>query len=230
MTQLDLVVFDMIGTTIQASEKIPQAFIAAIAGEGVHLTAADVSSVRGKSKREAIKELLLAHAGEETAKHRSNLVYAAFKAELLSCYRDGPVTAIEGAEETFDWCRSNTIRTALTTGFDYELAAVLVDKLGWLDLVDVLVCNDDVSAGRPAPDLILAAMSRLKLADVARVVSVGDTVSDLEAGANAGTRWNIGVLSGAHSREQLSAAPHTALIESVANLPELFSYPLDDIT
>ena len=223
MTGLDLVVFDMIGTTIQASEKIPQAFITAFAAEGVHLTSTDLSSVRGKSKREAIQELLLARAGDESAEHRSDVVYAAFKTELLECYRQGPVTAIDGAEETFDWCRSHSIRTSLTTGFDHELAAVLINKLGWLELVDILVCNDDVSAGRPAPDLILTAMSRLKLADVARVASVGDTVSDLEAGANAGTRWNIGVLSGAHSREQLSAAPHTALIDSVANLPELFS-------
>jgi len=222
MSQLDLVVFDMIGTTIQASEKIPQAFVSAFAGEGVQLTSTDVSSVRGKSKREAIQELLLKHAGDKFAEHRSDVVYAAFKAQLLECYRQGPVSAIDGAEETFDWCRSHSIRTSLTTGFDHELAAVLIDKLGWLELVDALVCNDDVSAGRPAPDLILAAMSRLKLADVARVASVGDTVSDLEAGANAGTRWNIGVLSGAHSKEQLSAAPHTALIDSVANLPELF--------
>jgi len=219
MSQLDLVVFDMIGTTIQASEKIPQAFVSAFAGEGVQLTSTDVSSVRGKSKREAIQELLLKHAGDKFAEHRSDVVYAAFKAQLLECYRQGPVSAIDGAEETFDWCRSHSIRTSLTTGFDHELAAVLIDKLGWLELVDALVCNDDVSAGRPAPDLILAAMSRLKLADVARVASVGDTVSDLEAGANAGTRWNIGVLSGAHSKEQLSAAPHTALIDSVANLP-----------
>ena len=223
MTQLDLVVFDMIGTTVQASEKIPQAFVTAFAGEGVHLTSADVSSVRGKSKREAIQELLLAHAGEKVAKYRSDKVYTTFKAELLECYRDGPVTAIDGAEAAFDWCRRQSINTALTTGFDHELAAVLIDKLGWLELVDVLVCNDDVAVGRPAPDLILAAMSRSRRADVARVASVGDTISDLEAGANAGTRWNIGVLSGAHSREQLSAAPHTALIDSVASLPDLFS-------
>lgn len=223
MTQPDLVVFDMIGTTIQASEKIPQAFITACAGAGVHLTSADVSSIRGKSKHQAIHELLLAHAGDKTAGQRTDSVYSAFKAELLESYRSGPVTAIPGAQETFDWCSGHSIRTSLTTGFDRELAMVLIDKLGWLESVDVLVCNDDVSAGRPAPDLILAAMSRLKLADVARIASVGDTVSDLEAGANAGTRWNIGVLSGAHSREQLSAAPHTDLIDSVANLPELFS-------
>ena len=70
---------------------------------------------------------------------------------------------------------------------------------------------------------LVSAMRRLGLFDVARVVSIGDTVSDLEAGANAGTGFNVGVLSGAHSREQLQGAPHTALITSVAELPELLA-------
>lgn len=64
-------------------------------------------------------------------------------------------------------------------------------------------------------------MRRVQVADVARVASVGDTVSDLEARANAQTGLNIGVLSGAHSRKQLAAVPHTALIASVAGLPAL---------
>jgi phosphoglycolate phosphatase-like HAD superfamily hydrolase len=54
-----------------------------------------------------------------------------------------------------------------------------------------------------------------------RVVSVGDTVLDLHAGHNAGVRYNIGVLSGAHGREELEAAPHTHLLPSVADLPGL---------
>ena len=33
-----------------------------------------------------------------------------------------------------------------------------------------------------------------------------------------GVRWNVGVLSGAHSREALSTAPHTHIIQSVADL------------
>ena len=223
MNTPDLVVFDIIGTTVQSSDRIPEAFTSAFNQEEIRLSAADVSSVRGKSKREAIRELLAKHGGDELADSRSDAVYAAFRNFLLECYRDGPVHAIAGAEETFSWCRQLDTRIALTTGFDRELASLLLQKLGWLELIDTVVCNDDVAAGRPAPDLILAAMRRLDFANVEMVASVGDTVSDLQAGANAGTAWNVGVLSGAHSREQLMTAPHTLLIDSVADWPSVFA-------
>jgi phosphonatase-like hydrolase len=216
---VDLVVFDMIGTTIAASDKIPEAFAQAFDAERIALSPADIRSVRGRSKVEAIRELLTAHRDAAFADHKAPTVYAAFKRFLLDCYRSGPLQPIDGAAETFAWCRSNDIGVALTTGFDRDLATLLVDRLDWADSIDALVCNDDVAAGRPAPDLILAAMQRLQLTDVARVASVGDTVSDLQAGANAGTGFNVGVLSGAHSREQLAAVPNTALIGSVADLP-----------
>ena len=167
--------------------------------------------------------MLAKHNGEELADSRSDDVYVAFKNFLLECYRDGPVNAIDGVERTFRWCHQLRIKIALTTGFDRELASLIIQKLGWPGLIDTLVCNDDVAAGRPAPDLILTAMRRLDIANVAMVASVGDTVSDLQAGANAGTAWNVGVLTGAHSRQQLAAAPHTRLIDSVVDLPEVFT-------
>jgi len=220
MNRIDLVVFDMIGTTVEASPRIPQAFQSAFAGVGVTLQAHDVDSVRGKSKREAIAELLSRHGD---AIEQSDQVYDSFKSNLIDCYRDGPVKSIPGSESTFAWCRERDIHVALTTGFDREVAGILVEKLGWGESIKTIVCNDDVACGRPAPDLIMMAMKQTQIIDVARVASVGDTISDLEAGVNAGTGINIGVLSGAHSREQLMTVPHTAIIDSVADLPALLS-------
>jgi ribosomal protein S18 acetylase RimI-like enzyme len=100
---------------------------------------------------------------------------------------------------------------------------LLLARLGWgPGVVDAVVCGDEVAAGRPAPDLILAAMRCCDVAAVARVAAVGDTVRDLEAGARAGVRWNVGVTSGAHDRATLSRAPHTHLLASVAELPALW--------
>ena len=69
--------------------------------------------------------------------------------------------------------------------------------------------------------MILTAVLRLRIDDVAEVAVVGDTTSDLLAGSRSGASSVIGVLSGAHSREELSRAPHTHLIPSVADLPGL---------
>ncbi len=57
---------------------------------------------------------------------------------------------------------------------------------------------------------------------VQRVAAVGDTRSDLQAAHNAGVAQAIGVLSGDQGREELSAEPHTALVDSVASLPTLW--------
>ena len=46
-------------------------------------------------------------------------------------------------------------------------------------------------------------------------------VLDLQAGHNAGVALNIGVLSGAHGRDQMQPLPHSYLLNSVAELPEL---------
>lgn len=219
MNRVDLVVFDMVGTTVEASPKIPEAFRTSFADSGIELTPDDVVSIRGRSKRQAIAELLANQRPDSP--QLANRIYDAFKSYLLDCYRNRPVAAIAGAEATFQWCQRNDIGIALTTGFDRELAMLLVNRLGWDVIVDTIVCNDDVTQGRPAPDLIMTAMERQQQIDVLRVASVGDTVSDLEAGANAGTGINVGVLSGAHTRQQLSSKPHTALIDSVADLPAL---------
>ena len=79
----------------------------------------------------------------------------------------------------------------------------------------------DAGRGRPWPDMILTAVLRLRIDDVAEVAVVGDTASDLVAGTRSGASAVIGVLSGAHSRHELARAPHTHLIDSVADLPGL---------
>ena len=78
-------------------------------------------------------------------------------------------------------------------------------------------------AGGPAPYLLFRAMEWAACGSVHRVAAVGDTIADLQAASNAGVQWSIGVLSGAHTGDQLRSCPHTAIIASVAELPEIFA-------
>ena len=61
-------------------------------------------------------------------------------------------------------------------------------------------------------------MARLGVEDPRSVVVVGDTTSDLEAGARAGAGAVIGVLSGSHDEAALATAPHTAIVPDVSGL------------
>jgi len=215
-----LFVFDMIGTTVEPSDAIPHSFRAALFTAGVKLSDEDISAVRGKSKREAIANLLASNLGQDVAARLQKPVYEAFQCSLTKHYRSAEVRPIEGAAGVFEWCRSVGAKIARTTGFDKNVADLLLQSLGWAGKVDVLVCNDDVAAGRPAPLLIQEAMRRTKVDSESTVASVGDTVSDLQAGVNAGVAWNFAVLTGAHDKEKLSGVEGSIILESIAELQE----------
>jgi len=216
-----LVVFDIAGTTVRDRGEVAQAFRAVLAVHGLALSAGALEGVRGASKREALHELLPEGPGRA---ERAARLYAEFRRELEERYRSGGVVAVAGATQVFAWLRSRGVRVALNTGFDRDTTALLLDALGWgPGTVDAVVCGDEVTPGRPAPDLILAAMERAHVPRAERVASVGDTERDLLAGHAAGVHWNIGVLSGAHDRARLARLPHTHLLASVAQLPAVFA-------
>ena len=146
-------------------------------------------------------------------------IYEDFRRQLTQVYHHGPVRPIDGAAETIRDLRAHGIKVALTTGFDRDIATLLLASIGWTrDAVDAVVCGDEVPRSRPAPDLIYVAMKLTMVEDLAKVANVGDTTLDLESADRAGVNWNIGVLSGAHTREALERAPHTHILQSVAGL------------
>lgn len=228
MLKVDLVLFDMAGTTVVDSGQVPAAFAQALAQAGVTVTPEQLQAVRGAAKREAIG-LLLAQATPETDADRTRRVeetYTIFRALLHQHFQTG-VAFVPGALQSFSFLRSQGIQVALNTGFDRPTVDLLLAALPWPDgqmdgLVGAVICGDDVAKGRPAPYMIFRAMERTGVIDVGRVMVVGDTALDLQAAANAGVAYRVGVLSGAHGRAQLTAAPHTHILASVAELPSLF--------
>lgn len=220
MTPIDLVIFDMAGTTLEDGGQVPAAFTAALAEQGVSVTAAQMNAVRGASKRQAVLELTPPGANRT---ERAAATYASFKQHLAHSFA-GSVRPIPGARETFAWLRERRIKIALNTGFDRDITNLLLAALGWNEqVIDAVVCGDDVPQGRPAPYLIFRCLERTGITSVHRAASLGDTILDLQAAHNAGLAHNIGVLSGAHTREQLQSHPHTHLIPSVADLPAVFA-------
>ncbi|MCE5243149.1 MAG: phosphonatase-like hydrolase [Desulfobacteraceae bacterium] len=225
MSDMELVVFDMAGTTFEDSGQVPGAFTAVLHAHGIDVTADELTAVRGASKREAICRFVERRfpGSEVEVGTLAGQIFDDFRAHLAESYAQGGVRVLPGVERTFEWLHARGVKVALTTGFDRFITETVLGIAGWKPpLFDAVVCGDDVSRGRPAPYLIFHAMEATGTVSVRRVACVGDTALDLEAGCNAGVLWNIGVLSGAHGRDRLERAPHTHIVEGVAALPALW--------
>ncbi len=218
MQDIALVVFDMAGTTIEDSGQVPEAFTTVLRSHGIEISGDALRVVRGASKRDAIRHFVSRHHATGVD-DLTDKVFNDFRDCLAQLFNAGGVKPIAGAAAIFTWLRGRGIKIALTTGFDRLTTDLIIDAVGWRSgIADAVVCGDDVALGRPAPFLIFRAMEQTGVTSVHQVMCVGDTVLDLQAGHNAGVRYVVGVLSGAHGKEQLETAPHTHLVASVAAL------------
>ena len=216
-----LAALDMAGTTVADEGAVEEAFQAAL--DAVGLTAGNlmddpgayIRRTMGQSKITVFTELL---GGD---RHRAEAANTAFEAAFDQAVDRGEVAALPGSEDVFAALRAGGVRICLTTGFSPATRDRIIGALGWEGLVDLALSPADAGRGRPWPDMILTAVLRLRIDDVAEVAVAGDTTSDLIAGMRSGASIGAGVLTGAHSAEELAEAPHTHLLGSVRELPEL---------
>ena len=189
-----LVVFDLVGTTVEDQPHIAGAFQRSLSDGGIAVGPSEISGLRGGSKRAAVASLVPPGADHL---ERSGRVYERFCRHLIEAYAAAPPRIIPRVLSVFAQLRRRDIRIALNTGFERELAQMILERLDWpAGTFDAVVCGDDVACGRPSPELILKAMERTRVAEAERVANVGDTANDL-----------------------LAAVPHTHLVRSIADVP-----------
>jgi phosphonatase-like hydrolase len=224
---IELVVFDLAGTTVYDGDAVNGSFRATLAAWGLKIDAAMVNTVMGLPKPEAIR-ILLEHVGRPRgvtpSAEQVNVIHDDFTSRMRSYYASDPaVREIPGAAAVFAALRRAGIKVALNTGFFRPITEVLLRRLGWHApaVIDADVTSDEVPRGRPHPDMIQHLMVRLGVRDPIQVAKVGDTRADLEEGTNAGCGLVIGVTTGSFSRDQLQACPHTHILESVMEVPAL---------
>ncbi len=240
MQPIELVVFDMAGTTVTDQHEVERCFAEAAAQTGLFVTPERILAMQGLAKRYVFETLWKEQLGDlhPDVTQQTDVSYATFKGILENHYRTQGATPTEGCLETFSWLRERGIAVALTTGFYRVVTDIILEKLGWLNglnaerigtpnsLVQLSIASDEVKRGRPYPDMIERAMHRLGVSNPKAVVNIGDTPSDLLSGRAAGVALNLGVVNGTHSREQLEDYPHDYLLNSLAELPSVISEQL----
>lgn len=219
--QLELVVFDLAGTTVKDNQDVHRVLQSALRRNGVMITLEEANAIMGTPKPVAIRKLLEDKQYPRITDQFIEQVHTDFVNEMIAFYEtDTSVGEKEGVSKTFASLKARGIKIAVDTGFDRQITNALLKRMGWFerDLIDVSVTSDEVENGRPYPDLIFEAMKRTGVTNVLRVAKVGDTSSDMNEGTRAGCRWVVGVTTGSYSRASLLTEPHTHLIEQ---LPEL---------
>lgn len=234
---LKLVVFDLSGTTICDDNAVAKCLYAAAVEHGLNVSLDDFRRTIGTNKIKLYAFMIARNEGHPvTIAELESLSFPEFHERAMEIFHDYSVRMVNyyrrevrpmpAAEDVFKWCHDQGMLVATDTGFHSDVSLAIEQGLRWQErgLVDLaLDVEDTEGVGRPAPYMIHLAMRRLDVQSVHQVVKVGDTPADLLSGFNAGCRFNIGVLSGANGRPVLSRYPHTHIIPSVADLPELLS-------
>ena len=225
MQKIELAVFDMAGTVVNENNVVYKTLQKAINEGGYDITLEYVlEHGAGKEKHQAIKDILKIK-DNNTDDVLSASIFENFKKLLDQAYKSLDVTSYKGVEELLDYLKKNNIKRALNTGYDSATANLLLDKMGWKlgNQYDVLVTADDVTLGRPHPDMILKAMNDLGVTDAQMVLKAGDSIIDIEEGKNAECGVTVGVTTGAQTFEQLASAEPTFVLNELVSLKDLIA-------
>jgi phosphoglycolate phosphatase-like HAD superfamily hydrolase len=112
------------------------------------------------------------------------------------------IRPIQGAVSLMGTLRDRGCRVALATVDVGRRARLAMEFMGVGDTLDLIVGGEEVARSKPDPEMIHIILDRLRI-DRSQAVMVGDALSDVQMGINAGLKASIGVLTGFATAEQL---------------------------
>ena len=206
MTKVEGVIFDWAGTTVDFGCFAPvNVFISIFEEVGVEVTMEEARRPMGMLKIDHIRTMLemprisalwQVKQGRAFTEEDVENLYAKFEPALMALLTDY-TDSIPEVIETIEVLRKKGLKIGSTTGYTSTMMDVVVpnaEKKGYHP--DVYVTPDETNlVGRPYPYMIYRNMEKLKLSVAWKTVKVGDTISDIKEGVNAGV-WSVGVIVG----------------------------------
>jgi phosphonoacetaldehyde hydrolase len=206
VNKIEGVIFDWAGTTVDFGCFAPvNVFTTIFKNAGIEVTEEEARAPMGMLKIDHIRAMLsmprISVLWEEKYGRAFNEqdvenLYAEFEPALLASLIDY-TDPIPGVVKTVKELKSQGLKIGSTTGYTQSMMDVVVPHAltkGYSP--DFYITPDGTnSLGRPYPYMIYRNMEALKLSASWKVVKVGDTVSDIKEGLNAGV-WSVGVLIG----------------------------------
>lgn len=220
MRKIECVIMDWAGTAVDYGCFAPvAAFVESFKAIGAPVSAAETRAHMGLTKIEEVRALFAidhvgadfhAKYGREWGEEDVQKCYNMFQEELFRTLEDysKPIT---GVVETISELRRKGIKVGSTTGYTRQMMDVVIPaaaRLGYV--IDNCVTSDNLPGGRPKPYMIFQNMCEMDVPSLQSVMKVGDTISDIKEGVNAGV-CSVGVILGSNelalTEDEVAAMP-----------------------
>ncbi|ODG92471.1 MULTISPECIES: phosphonoacetaldehyde hydrolase [Bacillaceae] len=223
MNKVEGIILDWAGTTVDFGCFAPvNVFIDIFKNAGIEVTMEEARAPMGMLKIDHIREMLsmprisklwIEKYERPFNEQDVNILYANFEPALMASLSDY-ADPIPGVIEVVQELRNKGLKIGSTTGYTNKMMDVVVPNAeikGYYP--DFYITPDETNSfGRPYPYMIYRNMEALKLTAPWKVVKVGDTISDIKEGINAGV-WSVGVIIGS-SEMGLSLEEFSSLTDS----------------
>lgn len=191
---LKAVIFDIDGTLIDSNDAHAQAFVEAFAEEGFQVSRERVRSLIGMGSDQLIPVLL----GQTKESERGKRVSDA-KSRIYQEKHFPSIEAFRGVPDLLRRLRMSGVRLAVATSADRGDLDAVMAKFGIEEFFERGITSEDAESSKPEPDMILAALGRLRVKPE-EAVMVGDTPFDIAAAMRAGVR-TVAVRCGGYWRD-----------------------------
>jgi len=218
---VSLVCCELAGTIVSEGSVLEKAFAEAIATQGVVPgTAAYARSMVVVDRSGGLPPRDVMHRLFADDDAQAQAAYLAFERSYRTVVERFGLATVPGAQDALITLASSRLKVCLTSGFSRSTSRLMLERLGISRYADLTLCLDDAPHGFPWPDLVLTAVLRLGIEDVASIAVVGNSENVITGGRRAGARTLIGI-PGDRPAARLRAAGATHLIQTVAELPAL---------
>jgi HAD superfamily hydrolase (TIGR01509 family) len=207
------VLLDVDGTLVDSNDAHAEAWVAALAENGVDVPLKKVRRLIGKGGDKLLPEAAGIAAdspkGKAISKRRGEL----FQEQFLPVLRPFP-----GVKELLARMRQEKLRLAVASSAKDDELKGLLHVCGADQYVETRTSADDAESSKPEPDIVEAALKQIGLpAD--KVILLGDTPYDVEAAERAGVAV-VALRCGGWDDADLTGA--IAVYDSPADLLERF--------
>ena len=200
--QLQGVIFDWAGTTVDHGCFAPtMVFVEGFKAYGIDITIDEARQPMGRHKRDHIAEVLsMPRISQQWRAVHGRMPTDADVQTIFEEFIPRQVAVIanyahpiEGVVETINHLKGHGVKIGSCTGYTRAMMNALLPvakRAGYEP--DCVVTGDDVPNGRPTPWMAIQNAMTLNLYPFESVVKVGDTVTDIEEGLNAGM-WTVAI-------------------------------------